>query len=74
MATPTRIYAVKSMTGLHLIRATSKHQAISHMARASFTAEVADPELLVKLVSGGATVEDAKQDHNTQELFPAEAV
>jgi hypothetical protein len=74
MATPTRIYAVKSQTGLSLVRAVSKHQAISHLAKATFTADVADPELLVKLVSGGAKVEDARADHDTQELFPAESV
>lgn len=57
----TRIYhAINSLTQqVELVRASSATQAIRHVAEKGWSAEVAKPEDLVELVSGGAKVQDA---------------
>ncbi|MEW8152754.1 MAG: hypothetical protein AB2810_21665 [Candidatus Thiodiazotropha endolucinida] len=66
----TRIYTVTDTDGAtNLVRAVSRQGAIGHVARSTFTAEVASQEKLVELVGKGITVEDATSntEDNTEE-------
>lgn len=56
-----RIYQVvnKATGATHLVRATSRAQAVGHVSRNSFIVDVADQEVLVKCLNGGVLVEDA---------------
>lgn len=57
----TRIYQVvnKATGATHLVRATSRAQAIGHVSRNAFTVKVADQETLVAGLIGGVELEDA---------------
>lgn len=57
MATATRIYLVTGPTGSRLIKATVASQAITHAAKAAFTAKVASQDDLVEALSNGTKVE-----------------
>jgi hypothetical protein len=68
MATNTRIYIVGSLDGTtRLVRATTPHQAISHVAHSQFTVRVPTQDELVAAVSKGVTVENYK-DTNQSDL------
>ena len=68
MATNTRIYIVGSLDGTtRLVRATTPHQAISHVAHSQFTVRVPTQDELVTAVSKGVTVENYK-DANQSDL------
>jgi hypothetical protein len=61
MATATRIYIVGSLDGsIRLVRATTPHQALSHIAHSQFTVRVPTQDELVAAVSKGVTVENYK--------------
>ena len=61
MATNTRIYLVGSLDGsVRLVRASTPHQAISHVAHSQFTVRVPTQDELVGAVSKGITVENYK--------------
>jgi hypothetical protein len=67
MATATRIYTVGSTDGaIRLVRASSPHQAISHVAHSQFTVRVPTQDELVSAVSKGVTVENYKDDNQAQ--------
>lgn len=61
MMTATRIYSVfDSEVGVtHLVRAATKSQAVNHVVRARFEANVATQSELVALIAEGVAVEDA---------------
>ena len=68
MATNTRIYIVGSLDGtIRLVRASTPHQAISHVAHSQFTVRVPTQDELVGAVSKGVTVENYK-DANQADL------
>ena len=68
MATNTRIYLVGSLDGsVRLVRASTPHQAISHVAHSQFTVRVPTQDELVGAVSKGVTVENYK-DANQADL------
>lgn len=54
----TRIYRIDDGHGDHLVRATSRAQAISHVAR-NFAVRVASQRDLETLLTEGTKVEDA---------------
>jgi hypothetical protein len=70
MATKTRIYAVTDTSApdddgncpINLVRASTKAQAVNHIAASRLHACVASQELLVSVLAGGATVEDAGEE------------
>lgn len=66
-----RIYIIGTGTGLRLVRAAHRAQALSHAARATMTIKVASQEDLVKAMTGGVQVEDVK-DSDTDDLFELE--
>jgi hypothetical protein len=67
MATNNRIYILGSLDGTtHLVRATTPHQAISHVAHAQFTVRVPTQDELVSAVSKGVTVENYGEAVQTQ--------
>ena len=59
--TTTRIYSVfDSEVGVtHLVRAATKAQAVNHVVRSRFEANVATQEELILLMSNGVRVEDS---------------
>ena len=58
MATSTRIYIVTSTDGAtRLVKATVASQAITHVAKNTFTAKVASQDDLVEALSNGIKVE-----------------
>jgi hypothetical protein len=58
MATSTRIYIVTSTDGAtRLVKATVASQAITHIAKNTFTAKVASQDDLVEALSNGIKVE-----------------
>lgn len=63
MANNTRIYVVREQgatgAGRHLVEAATQAQAIGHVVRGKYTAEVAEQGELVELVSKGVKVEKA---------------
>jgi len=66
MATNTRIYIVGSLDGIiRLVRASTPHQAISHVAHSQFTVRVPTQDELVGAVSKGVTVENYKDANQT---------
>ena len=66
MATNTRIYLVGSLDGsVRLVRASTPHQAISHVAHSQFTVRVPTQDELVGAVSKGITVENYKDANQT---------
>lgn len=67
MAINTRIYIVGSSDGsTRLVRATTPHQAISHVAHSQFTVRVPTQDELVEAVSKGVTVENYKDAGQNQ--------
>jgi hypothetical protein len=67
MAAATRIYIVGSLDGsIRLVRASTPHQAIGHVAHTQFTVRVPTQDELVTAVSGGVTVENYKDANQTQ--------
>lgn len=61
MATSTRIYIVGSLDGtVRLVRASTPHQAISHVAHTQFTVRVPTQDELVNAVGKGVAVENYK--------------
>jgi 2-methylcitrate dehydratase PrpD len=73
MAANRRIYAVTQLLQAaaegqaghsiqYLVRASSPAQAIRHLVRKSFSAEVASQDAIVTAMQLGTTVQDAKQD------------
>ena len=56
----TRIYVVGGPTGIRLVDATTKQQAIAHVANSTINAHVASQKDLVELLAKGVTVEALK--------------
>jgi hypothetical protein len=52
-----RIYIVNGPTGTRLVKASVASQAISHVAKAAFSAKVASQDDLVQALSDGIKVE-----------------
>ena len=52
-----RIYIVNGPTGTRLVKASVASQAISHVAKAAFSAKVASQDDLVQSLSDGIKVE-----------------
>jgi hypothetical protein len=52
-----RIYIVNGPTGTRLVKASVASQAISHVAKAAFSAKVASQDDLVQALSEGIKVE-----------------
>lgn len=74
MATNTRIYIVGSSDGkTRLVRASTPHQAISHVAHSNFTVRVPTQDELVAAVSQGVTVENYKDADQAQLELGADA-
>lgn len=58
MATATRIYLVKGSNGeARLVKASVPSQAITHVAKQSFSARIASQDDLVEALSNGIKVE-----------------
>jgi hypothetical protein len=58
MATATRIYLVTGSAGeVRLVKASVPSQAITHVAKQSFSACIASQDDLVKAISNGVKVE-----------------
>jgi len=57
MASTTRIYLVNGPTGSRLVRASVPAQAITHVAKQSFSATIASQDDLVEALSIGIKVE-----------------
>lgn len=55
----SRIYVVGGPTGLRLVDAVTKQQAIAHVAHSTFNAAVASQHDLVELLGKGIKVESA---------------
>lgn len=55
----SRIYVVGGPTGLRLVDAVTKQQAIAHVAHSTFNAAVASQHDLVELLGKGIKVEGA---------------
>ena len=67
--TPTRVYLVsefrsslESVGTVHLVRAVTPAQAIRHVARNRYQAEVAGQDELIQYVSAGVKVQTAGED------------
>jgi hypothetical protein len=56
----TRIYVVGGPTGIRLVDATTKQQAIAHVANSTINAHVASQKDLVELLAKGVAVEGIK--------------
>lgn len=61
----SRIYVVGGPTGIRLVDATNKQQAIAHVARTTINAHVASQMDLVELLARGVTVEGIKASEQT---------
>lgn len=66
MATKQRIYAVireedLGKTETKLVRATTKAQALAHVARGEFSVGVATQDQIVEAMTAGVSVQDAKE-------------
>lgn len=67
MKTNTRIYLVGALDGsVRLVRASTPHQAISHVAHLQFTVRVPTQDELVNAASKGITVENYKDANQTR--------
>lgn len=63
MSNNTRIYVVRGPNkSVALVKAASQSQAVGHVVRNAYEAEVAEQEILVELVAGGTKVETAGAD------------
>lgn len=56
----SRIYLVGTPTGVRLVRATVRQQALSHAANAMFTVRVASQDDLVQAMEMGIKIENYK--------------
>lgn len=56
----TRIYVVGGPSGIRLVDATTKQQAIAHVAHSTIHAHVASQKDLVELLAAGVAVEATK--------------
>ena len=62
MASNTRIYVVRGPNqAVALVRASSQAQAVGHVVKNAYEAEVAEQDTLVTLVEEGVKVETASQ-------------
>lgn len=60
MANNTRIYVVRGPNkSVALVKASSQAQAVGHVVRNAYEAEVAEQDILVDLASAGVKVEVA---------------
>jgi hypothetical protein len=60
MANNTRIYVVRGPNkSVALVKASSQAQAVGHVVRSAYEAEVAEQDTLVALVGEGVKVESA---------------
>ncbi len=60
MASNTRIYVVRGPNkAVALVKASSQAQAVGHVVRNAYEAEVAEQDTLVQLVGEGVKVETA---------------
>ena len=58
-----RIYVVGGPQGLRLVKATTKQQAIAHVANSTIHAAVASQNDLVELLTNGTKVENYKPEN-----------
>lgn len=58
----TRIYKVTSQSGTYLVRASTRNQAIAHIAKDEITANVATQDDIVSLMQDGRKVIEVKED------------
>ena len=59
--TQERIYIVGSLDNtVRLVRATSKHQALSYVASTTYVVRVASQDELVKSLTSGVAIESAR--------------
>lgn len=66
MASNTRIYVVRGPNkSVALVKAASQSQAVGHVVRNAYEAEVAEQDILVELASAGVKVETAGADAGT---------
>jgi hypothetical protein len=56
----SRIYVVGSHSGIRLVDAATKQQAVAHVANSTINAHVASQKDLVELLARGVTVEGVK--------------
>ena len=63
----SRIYVVGGPTGIRLVDATNKQQAIAHVAHSTFKAHVASQMDLVELLARGVAVEGVKSAEQPSE-------
>jgi len=60
MANNTRIYVVRGPNqAVALVKASSQAQAVGHVVRNAYEAEVAEQDILVELAGAGVKVENA---------------
>ena len=65
-----RIYVVGGPTGIRLVNATTKQQAIAHVANSTIKAHVASQTDLVELLTKGISVEQYKPANMELDLEP----
>lgn len=58
----TRIYAVESKDGFHLVEASTKVSALRHVAEKHFNVAVANQKTLVGAMKDGVKIEVAGED------------
>ena len=63
-----RIYVVGSPQGIRLVNATTRQQAIAHVANSTIKAHVASQTDLVELLGKGVAVEQYKPQNMELEL------
>jgi hypothetical protein len=61
----TRIYCVSDGNTDRLVRATSRSQAIGHVARSTYKSRVATQDDIVVAIESGQKVEDASAEATT---------
>jgi uncharacterized protein YacL (UPF0231 family) len=57
----TRIYKVTSQSGTYLVRASTRNQAIAHIAKDEIVANVATQDDIVSLMQDGRKVIELKE-------------
>lgn len=67
MSSNTRIYTVTHGEEQHLVRATTRNQAVSHVARNTMEVRVATQTDLETLLPAGVQVEVAGKDSSSEE-------
>ena len=58
----TRIYKVISSSGSHLVRASTRSQAVAHIAKGEISAYVATQDDIVNAMQSGAKVIELKEE------------